>query len=238
MKIGTHSIPKYRLPGLIEDTKKIYEQFNGKESELEFVAHTIGHLPKSGSFMQKLADLRSYGLIEGRGKIKVSELGKKVTYGTEPEKVEALEEIIKNIPLWGSIFDKYGVNIKEENFWVDLAQITSVERLEAQTKANEIRKAYLEDIRYYKPVEKPPESLNLPTQQIDEVINRNEKKMTPPQETRMPIDSKVKPEGIDEINLGDIRIWIPKGDAKAVSKAKKLLDIYIEDNQEDTTTAS
>src|SRR5574341_1923354 len=116
MKIGTHSIPKYRLPGLIEDVKKIYEKFNGEESEPEYVAHVIGHQPKSGSFTQKLADMRSYGLIEGRGKIRVSELGKKVTYGTEPEKKEALDKLLRNIPIWGILLDKYGVNINGRLF--------------------------------------------------------------------------------------------------------------------------
>lgn len=233
MKIGKHSIPKYRLQGLIEDTKKIYEQFNGKESELEFVGHTIGHLPKSGAFRQKLADLRSYGLIEGRGKIKVSELGKKVTYGTEPERMEALEHIIRNIPLWSSILDKYGVNIKEENFWVDLAQITGAERLEAQTKANEVRKAYLEDVTYYKPVEKAQESglerANQP-EPIPEPINRRDTTM----ENLTPDVGTVKPKDMYEINLGNVRIWIQKGDIKAVIKAKKILDIFLEDNNDNT----
>lgn len=241
MKIGTHTIPKYRLQGLIDDTKKIYEQFNGKETEPEYIAHTIGHQPKSGAFVQKLADMRSYGLIDRRGKIKVSELGKQITYGTESEKTEALDKILRNIPLWGILLDKYGVNIKEETFWVDLAQITGVERLEAQTKANDIRKAYLEDVRYYKPVEKAQEPELDQAKQPELVtgpIDRSQNKMTPSQDPKVLSGSKAKPEGIDEINLGDIRIWIPKGDAKAVSKAKKLLDIYIEDINEDPTIAS
>jgi hypothetical protein len=158
MKIGSYTIPNNRLRTLIEDAKKVYEKFPNEEVEAEFIAHTLDNSPTSGAFKQKLADLRSYGLLEGRGKIRISELGKKVTYGHEDEKREAFEKIIKNIPLWGIFFDKYGVSIKEDNFWVDLAKITGLERPESQNKAEWVRKAYLDDVRYYKPVEKAQES--------------------------------------------------------------------------------
>ncbi|MCZ7400121.1 MAG: hypothetical protein O8C62_10700 [Candidatus Methanoperedens sp.] len=238
MRIGTHIIPKYRLQSLIDDTKKIYEQFNGRESEPEYIAHTLGHQPKSGSFVQKLADMRSYGLIDRRGKISVSELGKKITYGTESEKTEALDKILRNIPLWGIFLDKFGVNIKEETFWVDLAQITGVERLEAQTKANEVRKAYLEDVRYYKPVEKAQE-LPEPKNPIPEPLDKSENKMIDhPERVEASVEDKVRPESIEEIKFGDIRIWIPKQNAKAVIMAKKLLELYEEGITKDAPTAS
>lgn len=241
MKIGSYTVPNNRLRNLIEDAKKVYEKFPNEEVEAEFIAHTLDNSPTSGAFKQKLADLRSYGLLEGRGKIRISELGKKVTYGHEDEKRDAFEKIIKTIPLWGIFFDKYGVSIKEDNFWVDLAKITGLERPESQNKAEWVRKAYLEDVRYYKPVEKAQKPIfeqEKPFESVSEPIDRNEKKMIPAQEPKTPIENKAKPENIDEISFGDIRIWIPKGDAKAVSKAKKLLDIYIEDNIEAPTTAS
>lgn len=237
MKIGNYVIPEYRLQDLIEETKKIYEKFNAEEVELEFIAHLLGQSPKSGSFYKKIAALRDYGLIEGRGKIRVSEVGKKVTFGDESEKNSALEKAVRNIPLWSMFLDKFGVSIKEESFWIDLAKLAAVERPEAQMKAEGVRKAYIETVKYLKPIENPSESANSSTINMGGAINRNENKMTLPEEPRVPIENKVKPEDIDEINLGKIRIWIPKGDIKAVSKAKKLLDLYIEDFTEDTTTA-
>lgn len=47
-----------------------------------------------------------------------------------------------------------------------------------------------------------------------------------------------KPEDLEELKLGNIRIWIPKGDVKEANKAKKLIDLYIGGCVEDTQTTS
>jgi hypothetical protein len=179
MKIGSYTIPNNRLKDLIEDTKRIYEKFPSEEVEAEFIAHTIGNSPKSGSFRQKLADLRSYGLLEGRGKIRVSELGKTITYGHASEKIEAFEKILKNIPLWGIFLDRYGISIKEDSFWVDLAKITGVERPLAQNKAEWVRKIYMEDARYLDIVKKPLESSDSNPKENDRIENKESSQ--PPQ---------------------------------------------------------
>lgn len=228
MKIGKFRIPTFRLyPNLIVDAKKIYEKFAGEEIEVEYVAQLLGHTShRSGTFLQKAADSRSYGLIEGKGKIKVSELGKKITYGHEAEKMEALEKAIRNISLWGIFIDKFGTNIKEDNFWIDLAKITGVERLEAQNKAKWILNAYMEDIRHLKSVEKPIESPNSGPQVV-EAFDKNEKNVVN-QTVEPKVEPMVKPDGIEEIKFGDIYIRMPKRDAKSLFMAKKLLELYEE----------
>jgi len=160
MKIGDWVIPQNRLATSLHDIKKIYEQFKSDETSNDLIAHTLNQAPRGGAFLQKMADLRAYGLIEGRGgKIRVTELGKQATYGHSQERATALEKIIKNIPLWGILFDKYGTSIKEENFWIDLVQITGAERLDAQKQANFIRNAYIMDVKNILPVEKPAEPI-------------------------------------------------------------------------------
>lgn len=222
MKIGTYTIPNNRLKDLIEDAKKVYEKFPNEEIESEFIAHSINNSPTSGSFKQKLADLRTYGLLEGRGKIRISELGKKVTYGHEDEKREAFEKIIRNIPLWGIFLDKYGLSIKEDNFWVDLAKITGLERPESQNKADWVRKSYLEDIRYYKPVEKAQElgleKSNQP-ERVFEPSNKSENKMETPQFTQNTINA-IGYIGFPEYSKAPIEIK----DDMSYNIAKQLLE--------------
>jgi hypothetical protein len=142
---------------LLDATREIYEQFKGDEVSTEHIAPILGQKPKSGSFLQKMADLRSYGLITGsRDKIKVTELGKQVTlFKDEAEKNAALQEIVSNIPLWRIFLDKYGYDIDEKNFWVELVRITGAERFDAQKEAKSVRRAYLKDVRYIKPVDEP-----------------------------------------------------------------------------------
>lgn len=160
MKIGKYSIPRFHLDSMLVATRKIYEQFNSDEISAEDIAPILGQKASSGGFLQKLADLRSYGLIEGKkDKIIVSELGKKATYGDDSEQTSAFEELVRNIPLWSKFLSKYGTSIKEENFWVDLARITGADRLESKKKAPAIRKAYLDDVKYTKSAGEPQTTL-------------------------------------------------------------------------------
>ena len=72
-----------------------------------------------------------------------------------------MDKIVKNIPLWGILFEKYGLSIKEDGFWIDLVQITGAERPDAQKEAEYIRNAYIADSKYIltvKAPEKGPES--------------------------------------------------------------------------------
>jgi Family of unknown function (DUF5343) len=40
------------------------------------------------------------------------------------------------------------------------------------------------------------------------------------------------PEGIELLQLGDVRVWLPKGDRKAANTAKTLIDLYMQNLQE------
>lgn len=237
MKIGTFRIPTFRLyPNLIAYTKKIYEKFPNEETKVEYVAQLIGHKShRSGTFLQRAADLRLYGLIEGKGKIKVSELGKKITYGHESEKIEALEKAIRNIPLWDTLLNNYGPNINSDDFWVVLAKITDVERLEAQKKAKWILNAYMEDVSHLKPIEKSIETSNSNLQKVEASDNNRNDMVNQTVEPNIePIKEQVD---IEEIKFGNIYIRIPKRDAKATTIAKKLLELYEEGVTKETVIA-
>lgn len=233
MKIGNYRVPTFRLyPNLIAYTKKIYDKFPNEETKVEYVAQLIGHTShRSGTFLQRAADLRSYGLIEGKGKIKVSELGKKITHGNETERTEAIEKAIRNIALWDTFLNKFGTSIEEEDFWVVLAKITGMERLEAQNKAKWILNAYMEDIRHLKSVESSNSG-----PQVAEASDKNEKNAIN-QTVEPEVEPMVKPDGIEEIKFGDIYIRMPKRDAKSLFMAKKLLELYEEGITKETSTA-
>lgn len=161
MKLGSYSIPKYRLVSLLDDTKRMYERFKSDENSNDLIASFLGHSPTSGGFFQKLADLRAFGLIEGRGgKSKVTKLGIDATLGINNERNLALAKIVKNIPLWGILYEKYGKEIHVDNFWIDVEKITGIERVDAQKNAEYIRNAYNEDAKYINIVEKPKEPVD------------------------------------------------------------------------------
>jgi hypothetical protein len=176
MKIGDLIVPLNRLGVCLEDARKIYQQFGNDETENEHIANAIGLSFSGGAFNQRTADLKTYGLINRRsGKISISELGVHATYGDDSEKAMALEKIIRRIPLWSNLLDKYGTSIIDSNFWVYLAKITNAPRPEAEKKAEIVRNAYMEDVKYLKTVEKPAQ-LPEPEHRQARAVGANDRK--------------------------------------------------------------
>lgn len=153
MKVGNYSFPLYRLNSLLKDTRTLYEKFGKKDVTREHIAQVLDQAATSGGFGQKVADLRSYGLLAGSAtKYSISDIGAKATFGTDREKAEALDKAVRLIDLWSKIYEKCGKDPITATFWLDLADITGLERPEAQSKADAVRKAYLEDMKYFLPV--------------------------------------------------------------------------------------
>lgn len=159
MKIGKYWTPTNRLGTLLEATTIIYDNYGGKEINADLIAAALKHSSNSGTFKTKLADLKTYGLIEGRGQqLTVTELAKQATFGEQAEKAEALRKIIWNVDLWRELWDSYATSIKKENFWAVLVKITGEERSIAQKKAESIRKVYLEAVEYIESAGEPVET--------------------------------------------------------------------------------
>jgi len=158
VKVGKYNIPVYRLhPKLFQATKILYETFKSDEAtDMLSVAKLFEHkTERSGAFLTKLADLRSYGLITKRG-VKVTELGKRLTYDpSDDERNKACKEALFNIPLWKELFSRFGKTIPTSNFWAELTKITSIEAPDAQKIEENVRNAYLSDFRYLKAEKKP-----------------------------------------------------------------------------------
>jgi len=89
-------------------------------------------------------------------------LGKRLTFPqSDKEGNDAIVEAIKNVPLWKRLFDNYTAKDEDlpiDTFWMDLRQIVGEDNLppeEAENKAKIVRKAYFEDLRYFKRDIKP-----------------------------------------------------------------------------------
>lgn len=241
-KIAIYYYPEYTLTDTIKTLELIRDE---KILRKDTLALKLGHKDaKSGAFLNRLTAMVRYGLTTGtisQDEIALSDLAKVILHPkTEYERANALNKAAKNIALFSILYQKLGDKIPNDNFWIDLADTTGSDRELAKKEEDKVRKLYKDALQYLKLVEKSQETRfeqGKPPESVSEPIDRSKNNMLPQEPPQTPSESKAKPEGIDEINLGDIRIWIPKGDAKAVSKAKKLLDIYIEDNKEGTSIA-
>lgn len=215
MKIGNKVVPDTRLPDLINAVKTLYGKFGSKEIDDETASRLLGHsTSRSGAYMQKRADLRSFSLIEPRGPIKITEIGRKVSYpANQKEEQEGLIQAVSNVELWKLIYEKYtekGLTLPSD-FWTDIRVWTELPPEEAKKAAEIVRKAYSEDTRYIKPI-------------IEEI------EMTKETQAVAIDTSTAKPQAeVEELKFGDnVRIWLPKeGIKEAWKKAKKMIDIYL-----------
>jgi hypothetical protein len=143
-------VPPIRLyPTLIDAIRRLYSRFQDNEvSDLNEVATALGHTSaKSGAFLLKLTALRAYGLIDGRGKIHVSELGASLAYPKDrSEEEKTLERAVTNIPLWKELYLRFGATLPKQGFAEELAKITGATLEEAKAKEEWIRRAYHEDL--------------------------------------------------------------------------------------------
>lgn len=150
MRIGRYSVPPIRLyPTLIDAIRRLYSRFQDNEvSDLNEVATALGHTSaKSGAFLLKLTALRAYGLIDGRGKIHVSELGASLAYPKDrSEEEKTLERAVTNIPLWKELYLRFGTTLPKQGFAEELAKVTGATLEEAKAKEEWIRRAYQDDL--------------------------------------------------------------------------------------------
>jgi len=164
MDVGkNYSYPDIRIyPTLTDIVKKIHGKFeNQRIKDKEMLAKFLGHTGVTGAFNARMAALRAYGLIEGRGYVKITETGRKIALpdSSKPNEAdEGLLEAVLKVPLWRVFYDRWtskGEELPESSFWVDLKEIAGIVPDEARKIANQVRKAYLDDIRYVKAIKKP-----------------------------------------------------------------------------------
>lgn len=175
----------------------------------------LGHTAVTGGYLSKMAAMRAYGLITGRGFVQVSELGKRIAHPEKPDDPhEAVKDAITSIPLWRALYDKYtskGVELPDVDFWVDLQQIAELVPDEAKKASKNVRKDYLDDVQYLYSLKG---------------VKSGGQKVPEPN----PIDNnQAKPSTLEELKFGDsVRIWLPKENIKdAWTKAKRMIDIYL-----------
>jgi Mn-dependent DtxR family transcriptional regulator len=152
MQLGVFNyIPETRLvPTALNDIKKIYDQTTNKDKiELNEIASILGYKqPKGGAFYRRIQSLIAYGLIEGRGVFKITELGKDMAHSFDDyyQRKELYRKSVLNVPLWNELYKMFQKNLPE-NIEESLQKITGAEPLEVKRVEKDIRRWYEEDIK-------------------------------------------------------------------------------------------
>lgn len=211
MKLGTKKIPDFRLSSkLISDMKSVFDRYDKNEITVPDLAAFLGHKsPTSGTFLYKISSLRAFGLMEGTGKVIVTDIGEKIALReNDIDYNNALISAVNRVPLWGIIFTKYtkvGKEIQEDKFWSELREHCGLTVEESQKKAPEILKWYREDTRMI--------NMSLITEKTPEKIN-------PVDIGNIPIPSH----SLEVMDIGyeDYKVYLPKDEDEQKEVWKRL----------------
>lgn len=201
----------FRLPKLIEDMQKIYDTYKADSiqspNKNDTLAQLLGYKSaRNGQYWNKIAAMRTFGLLEGHGNVKVSEIAKHLTYGTNEQKREAAQKAFFNIPLWKELHSRYRLQLPKQDFWAKLQNITGCEAPEARSNEQFVYDAFGEDAKLL-------EAVNIQGSASDEFMQTDEQLGGTPQFIeikvgpyfhRLPFTAQGKKIAVETIQMLDV----------------------------------
>lgn len=155
MKVGNYRLPDLDIEGAIAAAKLLEQNTLGKEVTRDAFAKALGHSTKSGTFFVKMADLRLYGLIEGRNeRYKTTALAQRIAYpqmGDDDAYKAAINELIMNVPLYKALREHLGEILEpsETQFSIALQQITDEHPEKLKKESERLRRIYVDIMNRY-----------------------------------------------------------------------------------------
>jgi hypothetical protein len=202
-KIGNYRYPDISLSEASRIAKIIYD-FPSHSMSVKTLAEKLGLSTRGGWTGMILFSLKKYGLVEGRGTLRITELGEKlVNPKDDRELASAKETAFDKISLWAKIRKDYGEKVPSSEFWSYLAEKLPVDRTMAQSKAEKIAKLYTESVTFCFPP--------TPSDQIDESGRRTGSPMENAQTPASAAPPTRMPSGVVSYGSSDdYNIWVKK----------------------------
>jgi hypothetical protein len=240
LRIGSYEIPEIRFTtGAFNDIKKIYDNVKSVDRQIHAndLALLLGYkTPTSGGFYRRINSLISYGLLEGRGKFRVTKNGEDILYPRdEDHRKQLLRESVLRVSLWNEFYKKFKRELPE-NLWLEIKDLTGVPSAEAQGVEKEVRRWYLNDTESFAGEDSLP---NLPDKlsrglgnEFTDNIQRN------PNFHSFPTMGSNE---IEEIPFaGKYAIKKPANEdiRKSWKRLKRYMEIYLEDFDEESPNAT
>jgi hypothetical protein len=147
--LGSMDFPETTISDAAELAKKIAQSFRTNEFSKESLAAALGYKNAvSGAFNQRLADLRKYGIVEGRGdRLRATNLSQRLAAPAPGEYEHSIQEMLEAIPLFRALHEHFAGSLPgEEDFFVTLLNITGADRLAVKDMMPKIRGTYSDAI--------------------------------------------------------------------------------------------
>ena len=114
-KLGPYSYPDIRFGDAVEIAGRILTKFKGTVS-VKGLAWELGMAEGSGTLFAKVAAMRDFGLIEGRGELRISQLAQRVLHPSTPEEgQEARAEAFQRVDLLRQLYGRFEGEVPDEH---------------------------------------------------------------------------------------------------------------------------
>jgi hypothetical protein len=147
-KLGPYSYPDIRFGDAVEIAGRVLSKFKGVVS-VKGLAWELGMAEGSGTLFAKVAAMRDFGLLEGRGELRVSPLAQRVLHPADAkEGQEARAEAFQRVDLLRQLYDRFEGEVPDDmSLLVGLEEVTRASRDEIVRRAPLIHKHLTDAIR-------------------------------------------------------------------------------------------
>lgn len=127
----------------------LVDEFDGEVRSKEMFADALGHsTANSGSYISKVADARSYGILPKQG-LKATDLTYRVAHPKDnTERREAIFEMYQNVEILSKLYNHLDGNEPPSRLWSVLIEISEANRSDAKGAADDIRTLYEAMLEY------------------------------------------------------------------------------------------
>ena len=182
------------------------------------LAQALELKPKTGGAARVLFNLKRYGLIDGRGTVKLTDLSKQILQCfTQDDRDKAKAHAWLRVEIVKALYERYGSDVPNVSgeFLALLSKISGAEPGDVQAKAKEIHDLYEEATKDLRALGSPSA---VGTSTVARAAVATTSEVGP--EPLIP----VSPMGVVDAKVGDVYIRIPKT-AKGLATATKLLEL-------------
>lgn len=150
-KLGTYSYPDIRFGDAVEIAGRILTKFRGAVT-VKGLSWELGMAENSGTLFAKTAALRDFGLVEGRGELRVSDLGRKILHPATPEEGHHSRiQAFQRVDLLRTLYERFdGEAPDDSSLLIGLEEITKAPREEIVRRFTLIQKHLADATRVMK----------------------------------------------------------------------------------------
>ena len=147
-KLGRYSYPDIRFGDSVEIAGRILTKFKGTVS-VKGLAWELGMAEGSGTLFAKVAALRDFGLVDGRGELHVTSLAQRVLFPTgEVEGRQARAEAFQRVELLRLLYERFQGEVPDDaSLLIGLEEVTHAARDEIVRRASLIQKHLTDAVR-------------------------------------------------------------------------------------------